>query len=221
VPRAAGAQPRVGTISELARTVTVERNGRSTSAFAAMAVETHDEFKTGERARLVIALADNSRLELSQLTTLALEQTPGPRNIPFIHLTLKGGEVRGLLSPSRAATPNLEVATANAFADVRGASFAVGFSKRSAACGYRDSSDIAVHDGTVVVARPAAPTDQTPVYSGYETVVCAVNPPLPPGPLGLAGMDGPFGAAGAYAVSGVAIAMPPPICPPCPIIEVR
>jgi ferric-dicitrate binding protein FerR (iron transport regulator) len=184
-----------------------------------MPVLLHDQLQTDAGAHLAVVLADNSRLELSELSTLVVdEQVLGPGGRQSTTVGLLAGRVDSFVTTAlRGAAPTFQIQTPNAIAGVRGTQFSVSFSPRSAVCGNSASSDIAVDVGLVQVANRAAPAVSTLVEAGYETVVCSTRPPLPPGPLGLAGMGGAGVGAAGYSGAGPGTGgAPPPACPVCP-----
>lgn len=210
----------VGQIAELTGTAHLTRGGAAPAIVTpAMAVQLHDRLSTDAGAHLAVVLADNSRLELAESSTLVLDQQVlGPGGRQNTTVGLLAGRVDALVTTAlRGAAPTFEVQTPNAIAGVRGTQFSVAYSPRSAVCGNSASSDIAVDVGLVQVANRAAPAATVLIEAGYETVVCSTRPPLPPGPLGLAGMAGagvgPAGYSGIGPGSGGA---PPPACPVCP-----
>lgn len=209
----------VGQIAQLSGTAHLTRGAATSTVTLSEAVQLHDRLSTEAGASLAIVLADNSRLELSESSTLVIdEQIMGPGGRQNTTVGLLAGKVDSLVTTAlRGAAPTFTVQTPNAIAGVRGTQFSVAYSARSAVCGNAPSSDIAVDVGLVQVANRAAPAVTALVEAGYETVICSTRPPLPPGPLGLAGMAGvgagPAGYSGIGPGSGAA---PPPACPVCP-----
>src|SRR5215469_506487 len=216
---AARAQNTVGTVSELTGTAHVERGGSTQAVTSGMQVELKDKFTTDAGSHLTITLSDNSKLDLAEQSSLVIdEQAIGATGPQTTKVSLLGGHLESLVTKAlRGTAPSFEVKTPNAIAGVRGTRFGVGFQPASPVCGNAPTSDVAVADGTVEVANRAAPGIGIPVEGGYETVVCAGRPPLPPGPLGIAGPAGTGTAAGGFAGSSPgAGGAPPPACPVCP-----
>jgi hypothetical protein len=216
---AALAQNTVGTVSELTGSAHLERGGSQQPVTSGMPVELKDKFTTDAGGHLVITLNDNSRLELAEQSTLVVdEQVVGAGGPQTTKVSLLGGHLDSLVSKAlRGAGPSFEVQTPNAIAGVRGTKFGVGYAPSSPVCGDAPTSDVSVAQGTVEVANSAAPSVTVPIEAGYETVVCAGKPPLPPGPLGIAGPAGTGAAVGGFAVSSPgAGGAPPPACPVCP-----
>jgi hypothetical protein len=216
---AAMGQNTVGTVSELSGSAHLERGGSQQPVTSGMQVQLKDKFITDPGARMVITLADNSRLELAEQSTLVVdEQVVGAGGPQTTKVSLLDGHLQSLVSKAlRGTAPSFEVHTPNAIAGVRGTRFGVGYAPASPVCGNAPTSDVSVAEGTVEVANSAAPKIGVPVEAGYETVVCAARPPLPPGPLGIAGPAGTGVAVGGFAVSSPgAGGAPPPVCPVCP-----
>jgi ferric-dicitrate binding protein FerR (iron transport regulator) len=213
------AQNTVGTITDLAGSAHVTRGGATQAVTNGMAVELKDQFTTDPGAHLTITLNDNSKLDLSEQSTLVIdEQVLGAGGPQTTRVSLLGGHLQSLVSKAlRGSAPSFEVKTPNAIAGVRGTNFSVVFRESSPVCGAEPTSDVAVAEGTVMVANSATPAAGIEVEGGYETVVCAMRPPLPPGPLGVAGPAGTGAAPGGYPGAGPGTGgAPPPACPPCP-----
>lgn len=213
------AQNQVGTVSELTGSAHLQRGSSQQPVTSGMPVELKDKFTTDPGAHLVITLTDNSRLELAEQSTLMIdEQVVGAGGPPTTKVSLMDGHLQSLVNKAlRGTAPTFEVHTPNAIAGVRGTKFGVGYAPASPVCGNAPTSDVSVDQGTVEVANSAAPNVGVPVEAGYETVVCADRPPLPPGPLGIAGPAGTGAAVGGFSVSSPgAGGAPPPACPVCP-----
>jgi|SRR5579875_938902 len=210
------AQATVGTVSALTGTVQLSRNSRSSPANVGLGVQMADRFTTGPASSLNLTMADNSRLDLGEQTSLVIDQMLlGPAGRQSTRLSLLSGQVTSLVTAAlRSSAPDFQVQTPNAVAAVRGTKFSVTFARRSAVCGYRDSTDVAVYQGVVSVSSRANPTSSILVYSGQETVVCGPDLPLAPGPLGLAGMNPDSDSF--YGLNPGTGGAPPPVCPVCP-----
>jgi hypothetical protein len=210
------AQNTVGTVSDLAGSAHVERGGSTQAVTSGMAVELKDKFTTDAGAHLTITLSDNSKLDLAEQSTLVIdEQVVGGGGPQTTKVSLLGGHLQSLVSKAlRGSAPSFEVKTPNAIAGVRGTKFSVGYAQSSPVCGAAPTSEVAVADGEVMVANSATPAEAVAVDGGYETVICAGRPPLPPGPLGIAGAAGTGNAAGGFSGSGPSTGgAPPPVCP--------
>jgi ferric-dicitrate binding protein FerR (iron transport regulator) len=213
----AAAQNTVGTVSELAGSAHVERVGSTQAVTNGMPVELKDKFITDAGAHLTITLNDNSKLDLAEQSALVIdEQVLGGGGKTSV--SLLGGHLQSIVSKAlRGSAPSFEVKTPNAIAGVRGTSFSVTYADSSPVCGPQPTSDVAVADGEVAVANSANPAAAVPVDAGYETVVCAGSPPLPPGPIGLGGAAGTGTATGGFSgASPGSGGAPPPACPVCP-----
>jgi ferric-dicitrate binding protein FerR (iron transport regulator) len=213
------AQNTVGTVSELTGTAHVERGGSNQAVTSGMPVDLKDKFTTDAGAHVTITLSDGSKLDLAEQSTLTIdEQVVGAGGPPTTKVSLLGGHLESLVTKAlRGTAPSFEVKTPNAIAGVRGTKFGVGFAPASPVCGDAPTSDVSVASGAVEVANSNAPNVGITVEGGYETVVCAGRPPLPPGPIGIAGPAGTGTAAGGFAGSSPAGGgAPPPACPVCP-----
>ncbi len=213
------AQNTVGTVTELAGSAHVERGGSTQPVTSGMPVELKDKFTTDAGAHLTITLSDNSKLDLAEQSTLTIdEQVVGAGGPQTTKVSLLGGHLQSLVTKAlRGTAPSFEVKTPNAIAGVRGTNFGVAYQPSSPVCGEAPTSDVSVAQGAVEVANSASPGVGITVEGGYETVVCAGRPPLPPGPIGIAGPAGTGTAAGGWAgPSPGAGGAPPPPCPVCP-----
>ena len=218
---AAHAQTVVGSVTELTGSAQVTRGGATSPVTGAMPVDLHDSLTTAADSHLTIRLNDGSTLSLSEMSTLDInEQVIGPNGVrQSTKVGLLAGRVYAAVSSaiSGSGTPTFQVNTPNAIAGVRGTSFNVSYASASPVCGDRPSSDVGVMVGEVGVSNANGAGGGVIVSPGYETVVCAGEPPLPPGPLGLAGDGTGSGATRGYsgAQPGTGGA-PPPACPVCP-----
>jgi ferric-dicitrate binding protein FerR (iron transport regulator) len=214
----ARAQNTVGTVTALSGTAHVERGGATQPVTNGMQVELKDKFTTDPGAHVTITLNDNTQLDLADQSTLVIDEQVVSGGGQTTRVSLLGGHLENLVSKAmHGTTPSFEVKTPNAIAGVRGTKFSVTFAPSSPVCGDAPTSDVAVADGSVEVANRATPGLGIEVEGGYETVVCAGKPPLPPGPLGIAGGGGTGTAAGGFAGSSPAGGgAPPPACPVCP-----
>lgn len=215
----AQAQNTVGTVSELSGTAHVERGGSTQPVTSGMPVELKDKFTTDAGAHLSITLADNSKLDLAEQSTLVIdEQMLGAGGPQTTKVSLLGGHLESLVTKAlRGTAPSFEVKTPNAIAGVRGTKFGVAYAPSSPVCGDAPTSEVSVGQGAVEVANGATPGVGITIEAGYETVVCAGRPPLPPGPIGIAGPAGTGTAAGGWVGSSPgAGGAPPPACPVCP-----
>lgn len=213
------AQNTVGTVTDLGGSAHFERNGATRAVTNGMGVDLKDKFTTDAGAHLTITLSDNSKLDLAEQSTLVIdEQVLGTTGPQATRVSLLGGHLQSLVTKAlRGTAPSFEVKTPNAIAGVRGTKFSVTYSDSSPVCGAEPTTGVAVAQGTVNVANGSNPAAGIDVDGGYETIVCAMRPPLPPGPLGVAGPAGTGAATGGYPGSGPASGgAPPPACPPCP-----
>lgn len=218
---AAHAQTVVGSITELTGSAQITRAGATSPVTSAMPVDLHDSLTTAADSHLTVRLNDGSTLSLSEMSTLVInEQVIGPSGVrQSTKVGLLTGRLYAAVSSaiSGSGAPTFQVNTPNAIAGVRGTRFNVSYASASPVCGDRPSSDVGVLDGEVGVSNANGAGGGVLVSPGYETVVCAGEPPLPPGPLGLAGDGTGSGAARGY--SGAqpgAGGAPPPACPVCP-----
>ncbi len=203
---AARAQNTVDTITDLAGSAHVERGGATQAVTNGMPVELRDKFTTDAGAHLTITLNDNRKIDLAEQRTLIIdEQIVGAGDPQTTKVSLLGGHLQSLVSKAlRGTAPSFEVKSPNAIAGVRGTKFSVHYSESSPVCGAEPTSDVAVTEGTLMVANAASPSAGIDIEGGYETIVCAMRPPLPPGPLGVAGPAGTGAAPGGYREAALA-----------------
>jgi FecR protein len=192
VPLAAAnahAQAVAGTISTLTGDVHVQRVGSTLTATTGMALKVGDRIVTGSNGRATITLADKSKLEVAESTSLVIDQEmvrPGSRTTK---LSLFAGLVRSFVSFSTPPKPSFEVHTPNAVASARGTEYDTETDTKERKK-YRDCrrfTQVSVYKGTVEVTNTTNPSaGSVQVHSGYKTLVACGYAPEPPSELGAA-----------------------------------
>jgi hypothetical protein len=185
----AHAQAAAGSMTALSGDVHVERAGSTLTATPGMALNVGDRIVTGSNGRATVTLADNSRLEVAESTTLVIDQemvSPGSRSTK---LSLFSGLVRSFVSYTAAPTPNFEVHTPNAVASARGTQYdtETDTKERKKYKDCRRFTQVSVYEGTVEVTNstnPSAGSVQVP--AGYKTLVACGFAPEPPSELAAA-----------------------------------
>ncbi len=130
VAPSARAQNAVGSITELAGSAQYARAGQIADVKPGMAVELHDKLSTGAGAHLTVTLQDNSRLTLTESSTLVIDESVlGPSGgRASTKVSLLGGSLHALVSAGlRGAAPSFQVETPNAIAGVRGTDFTISY----------------------------------------------------------------------------------------------
>lgn len=186
--------------------VHLERAGATLTATPGMALNVGDRIVTGSNGRATVTLADNSRLEVAESTTLVIDQemvSPGSRSTK---LSLFGGLVRSFVSYTAAPTPNFEVHTPNAVASARGTQYdtETDTNERKEYKDCRRFTQVSVYDGTVEVTNstnPGAGSVQVP--AGYKTLVVCGFAPLPPSEIGAAALGALAAVGGAGTTPGL------------------
>ncbi|HEY2104622.1 MAG TPA: FecR family protein, partial [Candidatus Binataceae bacterium] len=182
------AQTAVGTLSQVTGTPRVTRGSRNLSGVSGMTIDLLDKLTTDNASSLTLTLDDNSTVQLSEDSTLVIDQHV--LSTRQSRISLLGGRLIALVNQRlRASAGSFTVQTPNALLAVRGTKFKVKYADTSAV--YNGpSTEIAVMQGTVAAANRSAPNQVVEVPAGYETVILGTQPPQPPGPIGLAGMGG-------------------------------
>lgn len=181
---AAMAQTTAGSISAVTGTVSIQRAGRAIPATYGTAIVVGDRIITGANGRVTVTLSDSSQLEVTESSTLAVDQnTLSPTGTRVsTKVTLLGGLVRSIVSPT-ATPPNFEVHTPNAVASARGSSADVGYQNGVARDKFKDClefTDVSVYKGTWEVTNPTNPgAPPVEVDEGKKTTVACGLAPLP------------------------------------------
>jgi ferric-dicitrate binding protein FerR (iron transport regulator) len=196
----ARAQAPAGSLTAVAGDVHIERAGSTLSATQGMALNVGDRIVTGSNGRATITLADNSKLEVAESTSLVIDQEmvkPGSRSTK---LSLFSGLVRSFVSYSAPPTPSFEVHTPNAVASARGTQYdtETDTKEREKYKDCRRFTQVSVYDGTVEVTHstnPSAGSVQVP--AGYKTLVaCGFAPETPSELAAAAAAAAAFGGPG-------------------------
>jgi len=147
--------------------VHIERGGTTVPATPGTAVDVGDRIVSGPNSRATITLTDNSKLELDESSSLAIDQQMVGTNTRNTKLSLFSGLVRSFVSYTSSPTPNFEVHTPNAVASARGTEYDTSTSdqppntmsdedrKKYKDC--RRFTQVSVYDGTVEVTNTTNP----------------------------------------------------------------
>ncbi|MGH7916436.1 MAG: FecR family protein [Candidatus Binataceae bacterium] len=200
----AAAQTAAGSITAISGGVHVIRGPATINATYGMPIDVGDRVVTASNGRATITLTDNSQLELTELSSLVIDQqilaAGGTRTSTRIGLL--GGLVRSLVKVTPGTPPNFDVNTPNAVASARGTMYDTSFQNGIKRKGYkkcREFTDVSVYDGTVQVSNPTNPgAAPVTVTAGHKTTVPCALAPLPATALLTSS------AAGGGAVAGVA-----------------
>lgn len=183
------AQTVAGSISTVSGDVHVERASSTLTATARMPLKVADRIVTGSNGHATIVLADNSKLEVAESTSLVIDQEmvrPGSRSAK---LTLFSGLVRSFVSYTAPPTPSFEVYTPNAVASARGTQYdtETDTNERKKYKDCRRFTQVSVYEGTVEVTNTTNPSaGSVHVPTGYKTLVACGYAPEPPSELGAA-----------------------------------
>jgi ferric-dicitrate binding protein FerR (iron transport regulator) len=200
----AAAQTVAGSITALSGNVRVQRGTTTLNATYGMPVNIGDRIVTSSNGRATITLTDNSQLELTESSSLVInQQTVGPGGgRASTRIGLLGGLVRSLVKVTPGTPPNFEVNTPNAVASARGTMYDTSFQNGVQRKGYkkcREFTDVSVYDGTVQVSNPINPgAAPVTVTAGHKTTVPCALAPLPASALA-ASSSAAAGAAAATA----------------------
>lgn len=182
-PTLAHAQAVAGTISTLTGDVHVERASSTLTATAGMPLKVGDRIVTASNGRATIVLADKSKLEVAESTSLVIDKEmvrPGSRSTK---LSLFSGLVRSFVSYTAPPTPSFEVHTPNAVASARGTQYdtETDTKERKKYKDCRRFTQVSVYDGTVQVTNSTNPSaGSVEVHKGYKTLVACGYAPEPP-----------------------------------------
>lgn len=126
---AATTGPAAGSITQLSGNVEIQRGGHALPATSGAPVEIGDTIVTGPSSKATITLSDQSQLELSEHSTLVIDEntlnSAGVRQSTRVRLL--GGLVRAIVHFTAGTPPNFEVHTPNAVASARGTTFDVSY----------------------------------------------------------------------------------------------
>jgi ferric-dicitrate binding protein FerR (iron transport regulator) len=199
-----------GSISAINGAVTITRAGRSFVAVYGSPIDVGDTITTSPNGRATITLSDSSQLELTESSTLVLNENmlnaAGARSRTSV--TLLGGLVRSVVRFTAGTPPNFEVHTPNAVASARGTTYDTDYQKnvnRRGNVKCKEFSDVTVYQGTVEVTNPTNPTaPPVDVHAGQKTTVPCGLAVLPATAAGTAGAAGAAGALGGLGLAGAA-----------------
>ncbi len=214
-----------GSVTLATGRVEVQRAGAAIAAAPGMAIDVGDRLVTGPDGHLIVLLADGSRLELADSTTIVVDQHVASTT----RVSLTTGILRSFVNFTSGGTPpNYEVHTPNAIAAARGTKYDTAWTEGVSRPGYAGCTrytDVSVYDGLVSLANAANAAAAVAVSAGYESTVPCDKVPTAPGPLGMTGASSMSesggrmgGTGGPGAFNGTAPAVtgaPPPSCPAC------
>lgn len=211
VAPAAGAQTAAGSISALVGSATITRGSADISAMNGAKVDVGDRLTTAAGSNLTVTLSDGSQIELTDASTLTIEENTLDANgmRASTKLSLLNGLVHSLVRTTPGTPPNYEVHTPNAVAAVRGTDFEVDHEtgvqdKKFPGC--YEFSHVSVHEGVVEVYNPKNPgSPKVEVRKGHKVLLPCSGAVVGAGVgLGIGTVAvGAVGAAGA-AVGGIA-----------------
>jgi FecR protein len=185
-----------GSITELSGTVELERSGHKSIPTLSSGVLLNDVFTTQRSSSLVITLADGSKLEVGQSSSIRIDRDILNANTGAHSTIIK--LLRGKLHsfvPSLVTGGAFSVLTGNAISGVRGTEFETAYTEGKPCPGFPDClryTDIGVYKGVVEVrsiTNPQAPPVRVP--EGYETTVPCEISPSSPSPLGATELEAP------------------------------
>jgi hypothetical protein len=186
----------VGSITELSGTVELERSGHESISTLSSGVLLGDVFTTQRSSSLVITLADGSKLEVGQSSSIRIDRDILNANTraPSTIIKLLRGKIHSFV-PSLVTGRTFSVLTGNAISGVRGTEFETAYTEGKPCPGFPDClryTDVGVYKGVVEVrslTNPQAPPVRVP--EGYETTVPCEIPPSSPSPLGATELEVP------------------------------
>jgi hypothetical protein len=203
------AQTVAGSITSITGSATITRAGATIPAANGTAVDVGDQVTTAAASSLTITLTDNSQIEVTDSSTLTIDQNTlnaaGVR--ASTKLTLLTGLVRSLVSTTPGTPPNFEVHTPNAVASARGTYYDVDHESNKHDKKYKDCTEfthVAVYKGNVDVYNPTNPSSPTVnVKEGQKVTIPCGGAPVFGGPVPLAEWIaiGGLGAMGAGAIA--------------------
>jgi hypothetical protein len=171
----AHAQNTVGTITQITGTATIQRGGATIAAVPNMPVMLHDRIVTQPGASLTIGLVDNSSLQLGESSTITIDDSVLVNGVGApSKVGLLGGKLHTvILGAMRGGSTTFQVNTPNAIGAVRGTSWDESYDEEEhkEAKGCRQTTQVAVDDGTVQVCNTANPPECKDIHKGEHTYV--------------------------------------------------
>jgi ferric-dicitrate binding protein FerR (iron transport regulator) len=186
----AKAEETVGSIVHLRGLVHIYRAATQLAGTVGMLVLIGDKIETLADAEVTLVLHGGTELELSESSTMIIDQNVATE--PSIRSTVRLllGRLRALVNATAGArSVNFEIHTPNAVAGARGTNFEVAFVEGKP-CPAQPTclryTTVGVYQGTVVVANPTSPPGSAPVTvtAGYQTTIPCETPPTAPSPWG-------------------------------------
>ncbi|MFZ0888540.1 MAG: FecR family protein [Candidatus Binataceae bacterium] len=197
-PAVTAAQTAAGSVTSTQGDCRLKRASATLQPVAGMPVEFGDRLETGANGRVVVTLADQSRLELAESSSITVDQPT--------RVSLFSGLVHAVVRfAATGGGPTFQVSTPNAVAAVRGTKWDTSYQEgveRPRFAGCKQFTDVTVAEGTVEVSNPtatgAAPLAVTPGH--HATVPCALAPLM----IGSGILGGILGGTAAEAAAAAA-----------------
>jgi ferric-dicitrate binding protein FerR (iron transport regulator) len=206
------AQTVAGSISAISGSATITRGGATLPAANGTKVNVGDRLVTAASSNLTITLSDGSQIELSDSSTLTVDENTLDANgtRASTKLSLLNGLVKSLVRTTPGTPPNYEIHTPNAVAAARGTNYDV--DRQS---GVRDDkypgcyefSHVSVYEGTVEVYNPTNPGSPKVEVTKSQKVTIPCSGAVVVGAAvatGIASLGAP--GIGAGAIAGAAVA---------------
>ncbi|HUO03721.1 MAG TPA: FecR family protein [Candidatus Binataceae bacterium] len=173
------AEPAAGKIVTATGQVSIQRGSAAPiGAKSGVAVRSGDRVITGADGHVVIAMSDQSQLELFSSSNFTIDQYGKDADAPK-RVGLFSGLLRSVVKATGGAPANFQVHTPNAVAAVRGTEWYTGYSGNEERPGYLGCdrfTDISVLSGTVNVAAVQAPDQNMDVEPGHEATLPCDGP---------------------------------------------
>lgn len=205
------AQTEAGSISALNGSATITRGGSTIPAALGTKVDVGDRLTTAAGSSLTITFSDGSQIDLSDSSTLTLDQNTLDANGVRVNtkVSLLNGLVRSVVRLTPGTPPNYEVHTPNAVASARGTDYDVDYQTgvhESKFPGCSEFSHVSVRDGTVEVYNPTNPSAPKVEVEKRHRATIPCSGAIVLGALGLLGAVSTGQAAGAAAVGAAGAA---------------
>jgi ferric-dicitrate binding protein FerR (iron transport regulator) len=169
---AAHAQNTVGSITQIQGAANIQRNGATIAAVPNMPIMLHDQITTQAGGSLTIGLVDNSSLQLGASSTITIDNSVMVNGVgaPSRVGLLNGDLHTVILGAMRGSSTTFEVNTPNAIGAVRGTDWNEHYDTEDHN-GCRQTTKVAVDDGTVQVCNTENPPVCKDIHKGEKTEV--------------------------------------------------
>ena len=169
---AAHAQNTVGSITQIQGAANIQRNGATIAAVPNMPIMLHDQITTQAGGSLTIGLVDNSSLQLGASSTITIDNSVMVNGVgaPSKVGLLNGDLHTVILGAMRGSSTTFEVNTPNAIGAVRGTDWNEHYDTEDHH-GCRQTTKVAVDDGTVQVCNTENPPVCKDIHKGEKTEV--------------------------------------------------